>query len=551
MEKEQKKEAPKRQTPKKQTPKKQTPKKEKVEQVEKVETSEDEPKKQTPKKEEPEKEVEPEPTEQKKQTPKKQTPKKQTPKKQTPKKEEPKAIEKEGQEENALKEQNQKKNTEKGKVGKKQVDVEEIEEIEAAGNGIPHFPFSICTTIITFIFFLSLSLSLDVSHSLVFALNTVTKFSEIPFGKKTVEYLKENNLTELNEDQKVVLPDVFIGEDTFAVMDAASEVLAYLVPCAEMLEREHFAPRNGAGALVLVPTREVAIHVMEVAKGLMEGRTQTQGMVIEGTNVKPEAEKLSNGLNLLIAMPKRFLRHVAETPKFKYRNVRQVVLVHADQLLAEYGAEVEKIMSLVQRDGVQKCVFATKKTAAVSSFVKRHLDAEDTEDDSADGMEEEQDGKGARDGEMEVEAAEGDGGAAMKRANVDVGYTEVELSKRFPLLHAFIKTYYDKKVAVVFSSGMSSKFFSMLLFLMKIDCFCLDDDRTALARFNAAAQGVFLFSEIALKKNQQIDVSRLISFLSLLCLHRTHRSLSPIVCLLFCSLASPFLFRTGGLAALL
>ena len=43
----------------------------------------------------------------------------------------------------------------------------------------------------------------------------------------------------------------------------SGKTLAFLIPCAELLYRAKFMPRNGTGAIVISPTRELALQVRQ------------------------------------------------------------------------------------------------------------------------------------------------------------------------------------------------------------------------------------------------------------------------------------------------
>lgn len=52
--------------------------------------------------------------------------------------------------------------------------------------------------------------------------------------------------------------------DHYAIPSPAAgsgKTLAFLIPCVELLYRAHFMPRNGTGAVVISPTRELALQV--------------------------------------------------------------------------------------------------------------------------------------------------------------------------------------------------------------------------------------------------------------------------------------------------
>ena len=63
-------------------------------------------------------------------------------------------------------------------------------------------------------------------------------------------------------------------------------------------------------ALILVPTRELALQILGVAKELLQFHHQTFGIVMGGANRQAEVQKITKGVNLLIATPGRLLDHL-------------------------------------------------------------------------------------------------------------------------------------------------------------------------------------------------------------------------------------------------
>lgn len=96
----------------------------------------------------------------------------------------------------------------------------------------------------------------------------------------------------------------------------------------------------GTGAIVISPTRELALQIFGVARELLAGHAQTFAIVMGGANRKAEVEKLLKGVNLLIATPGRLLDHLENTKGFNTSNLRCLVIDEADRIL-EIGFEEE------------------------------------------------------------------------------------------------------------------------------------------------------------------------------------------------------------------
>src|ERR1700722_10351646 len=97
---------------------------------------------------------------------------------------------------------------------------------------------------------------------------------------------------------------------------------------------------TGTGVVVGSPTRELALQIFGVARELMAHHSQTYGIIIGGAYCRAEAEKLTKGVNLLIATPGRLLGRLQNTQGFVFKNLKALIIDGADRIL-EIGFEDE------------------------------------------------------------------------------------------------------------------------------------------------------------------------------------------------------------------
>lgn len=67
---------------------------------------------------------------------------------------------------------------------------------------------------------------------------------------------------------------------------------------------------SGTGVVILSPTRELAMQTYGVLKDLMTHHVHTYGLIMGGSNRSAEAQKLANGVNIMVATPGRLLDHL-------------------------------------------------------------------------------------------------------------------------------------------------------------------------------------------------------------------------------------------------
>ena len=158
-----------------------------------------------------------------------------------------------------------------------------------------------------------------------------------------------------------------------AAKTGSGKTLAFLIPVVEMLSSIRFKPRNGTGAVVVSPTRELALQIFGVARELMKHHSQTYGIVIGGANRRAEAEKLQKGVNLLIATPGRLLDHLMNT-KFGFKNLKTLIIDEADRILeVGFEDEMRQIIKILKPKGadveskneLQTMLFSATQTTKV------------------------------------------------------------------------------------------------------------------------------------------------------------------------------------------
>ena len=154
-------------------------------------------------------------------------------------------------------------------------------------------------------------------------------FSSLPLSALTQTALTNLNFTRMTQIQSMSIPPLLSGKDLIgAAKTGSGKTLAFLIPVVELLHMSKFTGRNGTGAIIISPTRELAMQIYGVCKDLCtEGKhTQTYGLVIGGANRKTEADRLVKGVNIVIATPGRLLDHLQNTKGFVYRNLLALVM---------------------------------------------------------------------------------------------------------------------------------------------------------------------------------------------------------------------------------
>ncbi|CAJ2510856.1 Uu.00g064810.m01.CDS01 [Anthostomella pinea] len=309
----------------------------------------------------------------------------------------------------------------------------------------------------------------------------VEKFSELNLSDKTLKAIKDMGFETMTPIQRRAIPPLLAGRDVLgAAKTGSGKTLSFLIPAVEMLSSLRYKPRNGTGVIVVSPTRELALQIFGVARELMAHHSQTYGIVIGGANRRAEAEKLSKGVNLIIATPGRLLDHLQNTPGFVFKNLKSLIIDEADRIL-EIGFEDEmrQIIKVLPSEGRQTMLFSATQTTKVEDLARISL----------------------RKGPIYVNVDEQEQYSTVE--GLEQGYVICEADKRFLLLFSFLKRNQKKKVIVFCSSCASVKYYAELLNYIDLPCLDLHGKQKQQKRTNTffefinAKSGTLICTDVA------------------------------------------------------
>jgi len=268
-------------------------------------------------------------------------------------------------------------------------------------------------------------------------------FASLQLSENTQSALTAMGFTQMTQIQAMSIPALLSGKDVIgAAKTGSGKTLAFLLPIVELLHNAKFGSRNGTGAIVISPTRELAMQIYGVCKDLVTNgkHNQTYGLIMGGANRRTEAERLVKGVNIIIATPGRLLDHLQNTKGFVFRNLLAFVMDEADRILEQgFEDDLRSIIKALPKQR-QTMLFSATQTKMVDDLARTAIDPK-----SAVYVEVPND--------LNLATVEG----------LEQGYVTVPSDQRFLLLFTFLKKNKNKKIMVFFSSCNSVKFHGELL----------------------------------------------------------------------------------------
>ncbi len=185
----------------------------------------------------------------------------------------------------------------------------------------------------------------------------MTTFSELPLSPALQRGLAAAQFTNLTPIQERAIPPALEGRDVIGTAQTGTgKTLAYLIPLIETLNRE---PLRHTIALVLLPTRELAMQVHEQYEQLRTKDMPKAALVIGGVSEKAQIEGLRAGSGLVIATPGR-LQDLMGRKFADLRHVKMLVLDEADRMLdMGFLPAIQRILPALPQHRQTLCFSAT------------------------------------------------------------------------------------------------------------------------------------------------------------------------------------------------
>jgi len=195
-------------------------------------------------------------------------------------------------------------------------------------------------------------------------------FSELPISSYAKERLAAARFSEPTPVQAAAIPQALEGKDVLATAQTGTgKTLAFLIPIIERLLQER---TPGVAALVLVPTRELAMQVVEQYNALRGKQLTPAALVVGGLAEGQQLRTLRNGARLVVATPGR-LEDFLDRKLVHFRDLRVLVLDEADRMLdMGFLPAIRRIASILPKVRQTMCFSATLE-ASVAHLVHDYM----------------------------------------------------------------------------------------------------------------------------------------------------------------------------------
>jgi ATP-dependent RNA helicase RhlE len=197
-----------------------------------------------------------------------------------------------------------------------------------------------------------------------------TQFSQLSLSEALMARLNANQFTTPTQVQAEAIPPALDGRDVLATAQTGTgKTLSFLIPVVEMLAKTE---GRRAHALIVLPTRELAIQVEKAFLTIRSHNSQTVALVVGGMAEGPQLDAIRRGARLIVATPGR-LEDFLKRKLVKLDTVKIFVLDEVDRML-DMGFEpaIRRIAAMTAAERQTLCYSATLE-GAVKNVARNYL----------------------------------------------------------------------------------------------------------------------------------------------------------------------------------
>jgi ATP-dependent RNA helicase DeaD len=197
------------------------------------------------------------------------------------------------------------------------------------------------------------------------------KFDELSLSNEILQAVTDMGFVEASPIQSEAIPYIMEGRDVIGqAQTGTGKTAAFAIPALEMIDTND----KSVQALVLCPTRELAVQVTDEFKKLGKYKKQISSVAIYGgDSIEKQILALRKGVQVVIGTPGRVMDHM-ERKTLRLDKVRMIVLDEADEMLdMGFREDIESILEQMP-DERQTIFFSATMSKPIMQLTKKYQD---------------------------------------------------------------------------------------------------------------------------------------------------------------------------------
>lgn len=193
-------------------------------------------------------------------------------------------------------------------------------------------------------------------------------FGEVGLSEQLLKTIEGIGYEEPTRIQEEVIPVILERKDVIAqAQTGTGKTAAFGMPLIDMLEEN-----DKLQALILLPTRELAIQVAGEMKKFAKHKRVSEVAIYGGTPIDRQIRTLRMGVNIVVGTPGRILDHLNRRT-LNLSNIKYVILDEADEMLdMGFIEDIESILKKVNEDR-QTLLFSATMPNEIKSMAKKYM----------------------------------------------------------------------------------------------------------------------------------------------------------------------------------
>jgi superfamily II DNA/RNA helicase len=194
-------------------------------------------------------------------------------------------------------------------------------------------------------------------------------FKDLGIDQDIYQALEGRGITSPFPIQEQAIPLALTGQDIIGqAKTGTGKTLGFGLPLIQSLGLN---PEKGAKALVVVPTRELAIQVAEDLKHACSNRSTTVAAIYGGKAYEGQIAEIDAGAQIIVGTPGRLI-DLSKQKKLDLKNIQFMVLDEADEMLdLGFLPDVEKLFAYTP-ESRQTMLFSATMPGAIVSLARRY-----------------------------------------------------------------------------------------------------------------------------------------------------------------------------------
>ncbi len=202
----------------------------------------------------------------------------------------------------------------------------------------------------------------------------IMTFKELNISEPILKALTNKKYESPTPIQEQAIPVALNGRDLLGIAQTGTgKTAAFAIPIIQALDKAQLkGQKKEIQALILTPTRELAIQIDECFKDYSQYTNLRHAVIFGGVNQNPQINKLAQGIDILVATPGRLLDLIGQK-HVSLKHVRHFVLDEADRMLdMGFIHDIKRLLPMLPKQK-QTLFFSATMPSAIANLSKSIL----------------------------------------------------------------------------------------------------------------------------------------------------------------------------------